>query len=68
MKKIDFSRIGLLLLLPALLFVLFGMLGLLYGAFFEVVVSIRYYAACFGAVVLFLVMALASLVCEMLKH
>lgn len=66
MKKIDFCSIGLRLLLIALLFVLFGILGLLYGAFFDVVVSVRYCAVCFGAVIFFIVMALASLVVEML--
>lgn len=66
MKDIDFTQISLIALLGSLLFIAFGVFGLLYDALCDVIVLERYYAVCFGMSFLCFVTALVCLIVELL--
>lgn len=68
MKDIDFAQIGLIALLFSLLFVAFGIFGLIYDAFCDVIVLERYYAVCFGMAFLCLATSLVFLIVELLTN
>lgn len=66
MKDIDFIQISLIALLVSLLFLAFGVFGLLYDGFCDVIGLERYYAVCFGMAFLCFVTALVCLIVESL--
>lgn len=49
MDKIIFAKVGLVAILFAVLFIIAGMIGVIYDVYCGAIVFDRYYAVCFGA-------------------
>lgn len=68
MKEIRFDKLGLVLLLLAILFLSAGFGGLIYGAVCDAIVFDRYYAVCFGTSMCCLGMSLICIGLELLLN